>query len=79
MTTKPKRKCAELEKLEREAALAGTLAAQTGRFAEFGASERQEEAQRRIDALARHLLAGHDGKPCPSGNPPIAKPRETMC
>jgi hypothetical protein len=25
----------------------------------------------RIDALVKHLLAGHDGKPCPAGDRPI--------
>jgi hypothetical protein len=25
----------------------------------------------RIDALIRHLLAGHDGEPCPDGDRPI--------
>ena len=37
----------------------------------------QEDAElsckgyRRIDALIMHLLAGHDGEPCPDGDRPI--------
>lgn len=26
---------------------------------------------KKIDALVRHLLAGHDGGPCPAGDRPI--------
>jgi hypothetical protein len=29
------------------------------------------EAYRRADALLKHLLVGHDGKPCPGGDRPI--------
>jgi hypothetical protein len=31
------------------------------------------ETQRRIDALLTHLLAGHDGQPCPAGKRPIVQ------
>lgn len=68
-----KQECGELENLKREYAFAGAQAAQTGRFAELGAAERKKEARRRLDALIRHLLAGHDGKPCPAGDRPIVK------
>jgi hypothetical protein len=28
-----------------------------------------------IDALLKHLLVGHNGKPCPAGDRPIVSPR----
>jgi hypothetical protein len=33
--------------------------------------ELSREAHKKTDALLLHLLAGHDGKPCPSGDRPI--------
>jgi hypothetical protein len=38
-------------------------------FNEDGELTRSEH--KRIDALVKHLLAGHDGKPCPAGDRPI--------
>jgi hypothetical protein len=67
--------CEELKQLRRDAKAAGLRARRTGRFSQFGAAERQKEAQRTIDALIRHLLVGHNGKPCPTGDRPIVKPR----
>lgn len=72
----PKLKCEELEQLKGEATLAGLRAGQTGRFSGLGAAELQKEMQQKIDALIQHLLAGHDGQPCPAGGRPIVKPRE---
>lgn len=74
-TPKPKRKCQELERLRQEAEFAGLEAGRLGRFSQYGAAERQKEVNRRIDALIKHLLAGHDGKPCPAGERPIVKAR----
>jgi hypothetical protein len=34
-------------------------------------AELSRASQRRIDALIKHLLAGHDGLPCPAGERPI--------
>jgi hypothetical protein len=34
-------------------------------------SELTRGEHKKIDALVRHLLAGHDGKPCPAGDRPI--------
>jgi hypothetical protein len=31
------------------------------------------EKHKSINAVVKHLLAGHDGKPCPSGERPIVK------
>jgi hypothetical protein len=33
--------------------------------------ELSRDAREKTDALLLHLLAGHDGKPCPSGERPI--------
>jgi hypothetical protein len=38
-------------------------------FDEDGKLTRGEH--KRIDELVKHLLAGHDGKPCPAGDRPI--------
>ena len=72
VTEKPK--CEELEQLRCEARVARIRATQSGRFAQFGAAQLQKEVERTIDALLRHLLAGHNGKPCPAGDRPIVKP-----
>jgi hypothetical protein len=34
-------------------------------------SELSRDEHQKIDALLKHLLVGHDGKPCPSGERPI--------
>jgi hypothetical protein len=31
------------------------------------------EKHQSINAIVKHLLAGHDGKPCPAGDRPIVK------
>ena len=33
--------------------------------------ELSRDAREKTDALLLHLLAGHDGRPCPSGDRPI--------
>jgi len=38
-------------------------------------SELCRDQRRKIDAFIQHLLAGHDGKPCPSGDRPIVGAR----
>jgi hypothetical protein len=72
---KAKPECEELEQLRREAKFAGLRAGRTGRYGQLGAAELKKEAHRKIDALIQHLLAGHNGKPCPAGDRPIVKPR----
>ena len=74
-TPKPKHKCEELELLRQEVKIAGLEAGRTDRFSRYGAAERQKEVDRKIDVLMKHLLAGHDGKPCPAGDRPIVKAR----
>jgi hypothetical protein len=34
-----------------------------------------QDQRRKIDAFISHLLAGHDGKPCPCGDRPIVGDR----
>ncbi len=34
-------------------------------------SELSRDEHKKIDALLKHLLVGHDGKPCPGGDRPI--------
>lgn len=34
-------------------------------------SELSRDEHKKIDALLKHLLVGHEGKPCPSGDRPI--------
>lgn len=36
------------------------------------------EAYKKADALIKHLLAGHDGKPCPAGDRPIVSATEPL-
>ena len=38
-------------------------------------SEMCTDQRRKIDAFISHLLAGHDGKPCPRGERPIVASR----
>jgi hypothetical protein len=40
-------------------------------FYEDGELTRGEH--KKIDALVKHLLTGHDGKPCPAGERPIVE------
>lgn len=74
MTTKPK--CEELQRLRSEAKTALLQAKRVNRFGHLTDAELQEEARRKVDAMIQHLLVGHDGKPCPSGDRPIVKPVE---
>jgi hypothetical protein len=67
--------CEELLRLRGEAKVALLQASRIRRFGHFADTELQKEAQRKTDALIKHLLAGHDGKPCPAGDRPIVKPR----
>jgi hypothetical protein len=68
--------CAELERFKREAAAALLEAKKTRRTRDltiYEDAELSRESHRRIDALIKHLLAGHDGGPCPAGDRPIVK------
>ena len=66
--------CEELNKLEADAITAFAEAKRVRRYRDLSFHEDAElscEGYRRIDALIRHLLAGHDGEPCPDGDRPI--------
>ncbi len=72
--------CEELEQFRREAAAALLEAKKVRRTKDLTFLEDAElsrESRRRIDALIKHLLAGHDGSPCPAGDRPIVKSRAT--
>ena len=72
MTTKPL--CEELNKLNADAIAAFAEAKRIRRQRDVSFHEDAElsrDVHRRIDALIKHLLAGHDGEPCPDGDRPI--------
>lgn len=71
-----KTRCAELDRLRSEAAAALLDAKKIRRARDLTISEDAElsrESHRRINALIKHLLAGHEGEPCPAGDRPIVK------
>jgi hypothetical protein len=66
--------CEELSKLKRDAIAAFAEAKRIRRYRDLSFHEDTElssQGHSRIDALIRHLLAGHDGEPCPDGDRPI--------
>ena len=66
--------CEELSKLEADAIAAFAEAKRVRRHRDVSFHEDAElsyNGYRRIDALIKHLLAGHDGEPCPDGDRPI--------
>lgn len=66
--------CAEHERLKIEAVAVILKAKQIRRDKDVSFYEDLElsrDARKKTDALLLHLLAGHDGKPCPSGDRPI--------
>lgn len=68
--------CPELDRFRREAAAALLEAKSIRRMRDLSIHEDAElsrEGHRRINALIKHLLVGHDGKPCPAGDRPIVK------
>ena len=70
----PNHHCEMLERLKREAVEA-ILSAKKISWAKdvslYEDGEITRDQRRRIDAFISHLLAGHDGKPCPCGDRPI--------
>ena len=66
--------CEELSKLEADAIAAFAEAKRVRRHRDLSFHEDAElscDGYRRIDVLIKHLLAGHDGEPCPDGDRPI--------
>jgi hypothetical protein len=70
--------CAELERLRREVAAALLEAKRIRRTRDLSMEEDEElsrKGHRKINALIKHLLSGHDGHPCPAGERPIVNTR----
>ena len=66
--------CEKLSKLKADAVAAFAEAKQVRRQRDLCFHEDAElsrEGYKRVDALVKHLLAGHDGEPCPDGDRPI--------
>ena len=66
--------CEKLAKLKREAFSALLEAKRIRRSKDLTFKEDFElsrEGHRRLDEVLKHLLVGHDGRPCPSGETPI--------
>jgi hypothetical protein len=69
-----KQLCEELDRIKLEAIAAFHSAKQTRRSRDLSFQEDVElsrDEHRKIDALLKHLLSGHDGHPCPAGDRPI--------
>lgn len=69
--------CVELDILKREATQVFRQVKQIRRSRDVSFHEDAElngEKQKSLSALVKHLLVGHDGKPCPAGSRPIVKP-----
>jgi hypothetical protein len=68
--------CEELDRFKRDAASA-FLEAKRIRFSRdisiYEDAELCRECHRRIYALIKHLLVGHDGNACPAGDRPIVR------
>lgn len=74
MTARPV--CEELEGFKHEATSALLKAKRIRMSRDVSIHEDVElsrEGQRRIYAIIRHLLVGHDGNACPAGNQPIVR------
>ena len=66
--------CEDLQRLRREVAAALLEAKRIRRTRDLSMAEDEElsrKGHRKINALIKHLLSGHDGHPCPAGERPI--------
>ena len=69
--------CAELDALKRDAGQVLREVRKIRRSRDVSFHEDAELNRRKresINAVLKHLLAGHDGKPCPAGDRPIVRP-----
>jgi hypothetical protein len=76
----PKMVCAEHERLRIDAVAVILEAKKIRRDKDvsfYQDVELSRDAHQKTDALLLHLLAGHDGKPCPSGDRPIVGAAQT--
>lgn len=69
--------CVELNALKREAVHVSREVKKIRRSKDVSFYEDAElngERHKSINAVIKHLLVGHEGKPCPSGDRPIVRP-----
>jgi hypothetical protein len=69
--------CVELNALKREAVHVFREVKKIRRSRDVSFYEDAElngEKHKSINAVIKHLLVGHEGKPCPSGDRPIVSP-----
>jgi len=75
-----KSRCLELDRFRDEAVFALREAQRIRRSRDLSFQEDAElsrESYRRVSVLLKHLLTGHDEKPCPSGDRPIISLRSS--
>jgi len=68
--------CAELDALKREAVRVSREARKIRRSRDVSFYEDAElngEKHKSISAVIKHLLIGHEGRPCPAGDRPIVR------
>jgi hypothetical protein len=71
--------CVELNALKREAVHVSREVKRIRRSKDVSFYEDAElngERHKSINAVIKHLLVGHEGKPCPAGDRPIVRPDE---
>jgi len=69
--------CTELDNLKRDAGSVLRELKRIRRSRDVSFYEDAELNRRKrdiINAVVKHLLVGHDGKPCPAGDRPIVRP-----
>jgi hypothetical protein len=71
--------CAELDALKREAVHVSREVRKIRRSRDLSFYEDAElngKKHKSINAVIRHLLVGHEGRPCPAGDRPIVSQTE---
>jgi hypothetical protein len=71
--------CTELEALKRDAVQVFSEVKRIRRSKDvsfYEDAELNDEKYKSVNAVLRHLLVGHEGKPCPSGDRPIVSVRD---
>jgi hypothetical protein len=71
--------CAELDTLKRQAVQVFREVKKVRRSKDVSFYEDAElngEKHKSINAVIKHLLVGHEGKPCPAGDRPIVRPAQ---
>jgi hypothetical protein len=72
-------RCELLDRIQQEIVSTFQEARKIRRSKDLSFSEDAEltrSEHKKIDELVRHLLAGHDGEPCPAGDRPIIAGRK---